>query len=76
MAGFDCFDKLIQFLYYLVCVCTAGLSIWFRPYVYVYVCVCMTQKCLFRILLAINRRQGLFTACSQDLYVTKVAFDT
>ena len=42
----------------------------------VYKYVCVTKKCLFCILLIMNRHQGLSTACFQDLYVAKEALDT
>ena len=47
----------------------AGLSIWFRPYVYLYVYV-------FCTLPVIIHRKILYSACSYDLYVAKDAVDS
>ena len=65
--------------YYPVHVCTAGLSVWFRPYVYfvlLYVYVCVTKKRLFCVLPVVIHRKSLYNAWSYDLYVTKDAVDS
>ena len=51
--------------YYPVRVCTTGLSVWFRLYVYIYICVYMwPKKRLFCTLATINRHKSLYTACT------------
>ena len=52
---------------YPVHVCTAGLSVWFRPFVYLYVYICVyvwcDQKNVFHILPVIIYRKSLYNAC-------------
>ena len=46
-----------------VCVCAAGLSVWFHPFVCICVCVYVTQKMLFCTLPAIYHCKSLHAYC-------------